>query len=75
MYKEIDDIGELYTEHETAKLLKISVQKLRKDRWEGKGLKFRKFGSAVRYSEKDIVAYVNASLRHSTTDTGGQNDA
>lgn len=45
-------------EHETAEYLKLSKKTLGKWRWLGRGPRFHKFGSSVRYSLVDINAFV-----------------
>jgi len=57
----------LLNEAQTAEVLNVSPATLRRWRWAGKGPQFRKIGGAVRYSPGDIDAYVEASLRSSTT--------
>ena len=56
---------QLLKEQEAAKLLRISVQLLRKWRAQGEGPKHIKLGKCVRYSLDDIERYI-ASLRSST---------
>ena len=60
----------LIDEHEAAQRLDLSVKTLRRWRWSGRGPPFRKLGSAVRYSEEDLAAYVDAACRRSTSDPG-----
>ena len=59
------------TEGEAARRLNISQKWLQKKRLEGGGLRFAKFGSAVRYALADIEEFEQASLRASTSDSGG----
>lgn len=65
-------IRPLLSETETAKILGVSVHKLRRDRWAGGGLPFIKLseGGAVRYREEDIEAKIESSVRRSTSDHG-----
>jgi excisionase family DNA binding protein len=58
------------TEQQVAERLNVSVRTLRKWRLTGGGPRFRKFGSAVRYSLSDLEAYEEAAARMSTSDTG-----
>lgn len=60
----------LRDEHETAPLLGVSVKTLRRWRWLGKGPRFLKIGAAVRYADDDIIAYLDAAERRSTSETG-----
>ena len=55
---------QLLTEREAAKLLRVSVQLLRKWRATGIGPKYIKLGKCVRYSLADIELYI-ASRRSS----------
>lgn len=59
------------TEIDTARRLGMSRKWLQKARLTGHGPLFAKFGSAVRYSLRDIEEFERASLRHSTSDEGG----
>jgi hypothetical protein len=49
---------QLLNERETARLLRISVQLLRKWRANGSGPEYIKLGKCVRYSTRDIERYV-----------------
>jgi hypothetical protein len=53
----------LLNEHEAAKLLRVSVQLLRKWRAIGSGPKHIKLGKCVRYSIGDVEGFI-ASKRH-----------
>lgn len=57
-------------EQEVADRLGLSVKTLRQWRWAGKGPRFKKFGSAVRYSEADLTAYIEGAGRDNTSQTG-----
>lgn len=46
------------TEKEVAAILKISLAKLRKDRFEGKGIPYSKIGTSCRYSEQDVATFM-----------------
>ena len=48
----------------------MSVRTIRKWRLTGGGPRFRKFGSAVRYSLVDLEAFEEAAVRMSTSDLG-----
>lgn len=63
----IDQNCRFIPEQEYADLLGISVATARKDRWAGKGCKFYKFGSCVRYKLEDVLAYAESCARSSTT--------
>lgn len=57
-------------EQQTAERLNVSVRTIRKWRLTGMGPRFRKFGSAVRYSLVDLEAFEEAAVRMSTSDQG-----
>jgi len=48
------------TELEVSQKTKISLATLRRWRLEGRGPRFRKFGSLVRYSEDELDNWMNA---------------
>jgi hypothetical protein len=51
----------------------MSAKWLQKMRLIGGGLRYAKFGSAVRYSVADIEKYEQSCLRQSTSDDGVRN--
>jgi hypothetical protein len=58
---------------DAARFLGVSKAFLERDRWAGARIPFVKVGSrAVRYRVSDLQAYVSASVRRSTSDTGDQ---
>lgn len=59
------------TEIDAARRLGMSRKWLQKTRLSGHGPLFAKFGSAVRYSLRDIEEYERSCLRRSTSDDGG----
>jgi hypothetical protein len=46
-----------------------SVRTLQAERLKGGGIPFVKFGRAVRYRLTDVIAFENAHVRQSTSDT------
>lgn len=61
----------LINEREAALRLGLKVSTLRRWRWAGyPNLPFHKIGSAVRYCPAEITAFIKASRRTSTSDTG-----
>ena len=64
------DPSHLINEHEAAARLGLKVSTLRRWRWSGKGVSFRKIGSAVRYDPAEITAFIEVGRRTSTSDTG-----
>jgi len=57
-------------EHELAERWKISVLTLRGWRQNGAGPRFKKYGSAVRYSLSDVEEFERDATRRSTADQG-----
>jgi len=62
--------AKLIDERELAELTGLSVRTIQKNRRTGSGIRFRKLGSAVRYAMCDVDAYLEASVRRSTSDPG-----
>jgi hypothetical protein len=60
----------LVDETKAAQLLDLRVKTLRRWRWAGKGPRFIKLGSAVRYRLADLDEFIAAGQRSSTSDTG-----
>lgn len=58
------------TDIDLAERWNVSVRTIRKWRQAGGGPRFRKFGSAVRYSLADVEAFEEAAARTSTSDPG-----
>ena len=56
----VESMEQLLNERETAKLLRISVQLLRKWRAIGSGPKYKKLGKCVRYSPDDVKHYLTS---------------
>jgi len=60
-------IDTLLNEREAARRLGLRVATLRRWRWAGKGPPFRKIGAAVRYHPLDLLAFIDAGTRRSTS--------
>lgn len=60
----------LLHEAEVAKILSVKVSTLRRWRWSGRGPRFIKVGSAVRYDPQDLKNYLAERVRTSTSDPG-----
>ena len=60
----------LLDENACAEALNESVRTLQARRLRGDGPRFVKLGRTVRYRPSDIVAYIEANLRVSTSDRG-----
>ena len=50
----------LLKEAEVASILSVEVATLRRWRWAGRGVRWIKLGSAVRYDPADIAAFIEA---------------
>lgn len=61
-------IPKLLTNDETAALLGLKPNTLEIWRTQGKGPVFRKIGRSVRYSEADVIEYLDAGTCTSTSD-------
>ncbi|WP_082021104.1 helix-turn-helix domain-containing protein [Geobacter anodireducens] len=59
-------------EFQLAKLLGVSVHKLRRDRWAGGGCPYVVLGGSVRYRRADVDAFLTARVRRSTSDQGAR---
>jgi hypothetical protein len=59
---------ELLTETEAAEFLRQKVKTLQGRRVTGGGVPFVKIGRTVRYRRSDLIAYINANVRTSTTE-------
>jgi hypothetical protein len=57
----------LLNEVEAARLLALSVKTLRRWRWARRGPAWTKIGAAVRYSQEDLAAFVDAGRQEPTT--------
>lgn len=57
----------LVNEHEAARRLGMKVSTLRRWRWQGIGPVFCRIGAAVRYDPRDLVAFIAAGRRASTS--------
>ncbi len=64
----------LVNETEAAAILGLSVKTLRRWRWAGRGIRYIKLGKggAVRYDPADLVAFIEAGRRASTSDSGSE---
>ncbi len=63
-------IANLLKETEVAEILNVEVASLRRWRWAGgKGPRFIKIGAAVRYDPADLVAFIEAGRRASTSES------
>lgn len=63
-------MADYFLPDELASYWGVSINTLRKWRWEGKGPRFVKLGRKVVYRRLDVEAFADAGLRCSTSDTG-----
>jgi len=61
----------LVNEKQSAEILSLSIKTLQGWRWRGEGPRFLKLGRAVRYRREDLTAYLDESLRSSTSERAG----
>lgn len=64
-----EDPEGLINEHEAARRLGLKVSTLRRWRWQGIGPIFCRIGAAVRYDPRDLVDFIEAGRRTSTSAT------
>lgn len=60
---------QLLTEQDLAKILKVSVHKLRRDRCKGGGIPFIKLAGAVRYAPTEVEAWIAERTVKNTSQT------
>jgi hypothetical protein len=65
-------VDPLLTDSEGEALLNVGRGFLAKDRCSTARIPFVKIGRSVRYRRSDILAFIRASLRRSTSDQGGE---
>jgi len=63
----------LITAGQTATLLGVRVTTLESWRLRGNGPCYRKIGRLVRYAEADVLAWIDAQTRTSTSQRAGEN--
>jgi hypothetical protein len=66
----IPQLDELLTEIEAAQLRRQSVRTLQAERLRGGGCPFVKLGRSVRYRRLDVLEFIEAKRRLSTSDDG-----
>ena len=54
----INKLQNYLNENQVSERLGVSVNLLRKHRWESKGLPYVKFGSRILYAEPEVVEYL-----------------
>ena len=66
-----NDNARLVREPEAAEILAVKPATLRRWRWEGRGPRFHKIGRAVRYRHDELRAFVDGTVRQSTSQVSG----
>ncbi len=66
--QEILRLDQLLTEIEAAQLRRQSVRTLQAERLRGGGCRFVKIGRSVRYRLRDVLEFIEANVRASTSD-------
>jgi hypothetical protein len=61
---------ELLTEAEAAQLRRQSIRTLQAERLRGDGCSFVKLGRSVRYRRSDVLRFIEANVKTSTTVVG-----
>ena len=56
----MNNVSQYLTELEVAELTKMSLSTLRNNRFQGKGIPYLKIGRSVRYSEADVINYMES---------------
>jgi predicted DNA-binding transcriptional regulator AlpA len=62
------DLDVLLTGREAAALLRLSERTLERHRTAGTGPRFCALGRAIRYRRCDVLAFIERSTRHSTSE-------
>jgi Helix-turn-helix domain len=63
----INELDELLTESEAARLRRQSIRTLQAERLRGDGCPFVKLGRSVRYRRSDLLRFIEANVKTSTT--------
>jgi hypothetical protein len=65
---QVVDIEGLLTEAEAARLRRQSIRTLQAERLRGDGCPFVKLGRSVRYRRRDLLQFIAANVKTSTTE-------
>ena len=66
------DDDAMLTDEQVAKLLNVTVMRLRTWRWRGQGPVYHRFGRTPRYRYGDIIAFRDAARREPLAKAGRQ---
>jgi hypothetical protein len=64
----MEDVEELLTGQEYARLRRCSVRTIERERGTGCGAKYIKLGRAVRYRRHDVLDFIERNARQSTSE-------
>lgn len=64
----MENLEELLTGQEYARLRRCSVRTVERERSTGEGCRYIKLGRAVRYRRRDVVDFIERNARQSTSE-------
>ena len=64
----MEDLEELLTGQEYARLRRCSVRTVERERSTGEGCRYIKLGRAVRYRRRDVLNFIERNARQSTSE-------
>ena len=64
----MDDLDELLTGAEYARIRRCSLRTVERERTAGTGCRYIKLSRAVRYKRRDVLDYIERNARHSTSE-------
>jgi hypothetical protein len=64
----MEDLEELLTGQEYARLRRCSVRTVERERSTGEGCRYIKLGRAVRYRRRDVLEFIERNARQSTSE-------
>lgn len=67
MESNINSSSKLLNQKQVAEIIGFSEAWLERKRWEGGGIPYRKLGRAVRYEERDVLEWIEAHGKQSST--------
>lgn len=64
----MDNLEELLTGQEYARVRRCSLRTVERERSTGGGCRYIKIGRAVRYKRRDVLDFIECNARHSTSE-------
>jgi hypothetical protein len=64
----MEDLEELLTGQEYARLRRCSVRTVERERGTGEGCRYIKLGRSVRYKRRDVLDFIDHNARQSTSE-------